>query len=158
LKDNQKQIVKYTLIGVSAVLIDLLVYYGVSFVIDSISLAKASGFIVGSLYTFYFNKYWTWKEKEKTNVSQFSRFAVIYGISLLINIVVNQISLDVIPQFEIFIKIQKPNGEIWFSFWARLDKFIAFGISTLASAFWNFLGQKYWVFKKGRKSKIEIEI
>jgi len=154
LKNSQKQVVKYIIIGISAVLIDLIVYYGSSFIIESISISKALGFIAGSFYTFFLNKTWTWKDNEKTGVAQLSKFFIIYGVSLLINVVVNQFSISLIPEYEFFMQIFRPDQSVWFEFPARLDKLFAFLFATIASAFWNFFGQKYWVFKLAReKSK-----
>jgi putative flippase GtrA len=152
LKNSQKQVVKYTIIGISAVLLDLLVYYASSFPIKSLSVAKGLGFAAGSIYTFYLNKAWTWKDNEKTSATQLSRFFIIYGVSLLINIVVNQISIDLLPDHELYLKLLKPNKTEVFSFYAQVDKFIAFGLATVASAVWNFSGQKYWVFRNANKS------
>ncbi|MCO6494569.1 MAG: GtrA family protein [Bacteroidetes bacterium] len=148
MKDSQKQVIKYIIIGISAVLVDLIVYYGTSFFIASLSIAKALGFIVGSFYTFFLNKFWTWKDKRKTGVSQLSKFFAIYGVSLLINVAVNEFFLTTLPNFELYLQINKPLQEDFFNFTLQLDKLAAFCLATIASAIWNFFGQKYWVFKK----------
>lgn len=153
MKDNQKQIIKYTLIGITAVLLDLVVYYVLSYFYPLwIGTAKAIGFIVGSIYTFYFNKFWTWRQKSRANVSQWSKFLLIYTASMFINIAVNHLALELIPPYDIFVKLIRPNQSEWFSFFAQLNKLVAFFFATLASAVWNFMGQKYWVFSASARN------
>lgn len=148
MRDSRKQIVKYIIIGISAVLVDLVVYYGTSFFLESLSIAKALGFITGSFYTFFLNKLWTWKDKRKTGVNQLSKFFAIYGVSLLINVSVNEIFLKLLPYYELFIQINNTTIQDLFNITLQLDKLFAFVFATIMSAIWNFFGQKYWVFKK----------
>ncbi|MCZ2129576.1 MAG: GtrA family protein, partial [Bacteroidia bacterium] len=124
------------------------VYYGSSFLIESLSIAKALGFIVGSFYTFFLNKFWTWKDKRKTGITQLSKFFTIYGVSLFINVAVNELFLQIVPNFELFTQINNPLKESIFEITFQLDKLFAFVCATIASAIWNFFGQKYWVFRK----------
>jgi putative flippase GtrA len=157
MKKGQKQIIKYTLIGISAVALDFAVYYLASFYWPkSLTICKALGFIVGSFYTFFLNKAWTWNNKDKTNLSQFTKFILIYGISLLINVVVNQIFWDILPEHLFSFQIISPSEKVLLTKTAALNKAFAFIIATLASAIWNFTGQKYWVFKTIIKDGKEI--
>lgn len=61
-----KQITKFFIIGVSAVLVDFIVYYLLSDLLSlNIDISKGAGFMVGTIYTYYLNKLWTWKYTEK---------------------------------------------------------------------------------------------
>lgn len=138
MKDSQKQVIKYTIIGISAVLVDFVVYYACSFFLESIDLAKAVGFITGSFYTFFLNKFWTWKDTRKTGITQLSKFFAIYGVSLVINIAVNKAVISLIPNYTIDLIISDSFGYgVWKSAFL-IDKFLAFFIATAASAVWNF--------------------
>ncbi|MDI1233368.1 MAG: GtrA family protein [bacterium] len=142
-----KQITKFFIIGVSAVLVDLIVYYALSDLIKlNIDFSKAAGFLIGSVYTYYLNKRWTWRHTEKTNKGMVGRFAVIYAISFVFNILINKYSLEFIPNFEISGTITFSNKDILSLFSLKGDKFLAFFFATVFSAVFNFLGQKYWVF------------
>jgi putative flippase GtrA len=146
-KDSQKQVIKYILIGISAVLLDFIVYYALSIQQTPIDTAKVAGFIAGSFYTFFLNKVWTWKDKRKTNFSQLGKFFIIYGVSLLINVSVNKLGISILPDYTLSFNLSNSDGLELFTYGMKTDKIIAFFFATLGSAFWNFFGQKYWVFK-----------
>lgn len=141
LPDYQKQFIKFVLIGVLAVLVDLVCYYiFLSFFPEHIGsfftneiLAKSCSFVCGSVVTYQLNKYWTWKQKDKSN-KRFAKFFFLYIISLLINVFVNSGSL--------YLLLNEPSLQ----FLPR-KYLIAFIMATGVSAFFNFLGQKWWVFK-----------
>jgi len=142
-----KQITKFFIIGVSAVLVDLIVYYALSDLLNiNIDFSKAAGFLIGSVYTYYLNKKWTWRHTEKTNKGMIGRFAIIYAISFIFNILINKYSLLFIPDFEIASSITFSNKDVMTLFSVKGDKFMAFFFATVFSAVFNFLGQKYWVF------------
>jgi putative flippase GtrA len=142
-----KQITKFFIIGVSAVLVDLIVYYALSDLLAiNIDFSKAAGFLIGSVYTYYLNKKWTWRHTEKTNKGMVGRFAIIYAISFIFNILINKYSLIFIPDFEIASSITFSNKDVMTLFSVKGDKFMAFFFATVFSAVFNFLGQKYWVF------------
>ncbi len=150
MKDSQKQIIKYILIGISAVFVDLVVYYTSKFYFESEDFSKALGFIVGSIYTFMFNKIWTWKQKDKAGIKQLSIFFIVYAVSLFINVIVNRTFISLLPDYEFDFILYNPLRVPQIEFSAKLDILLAFGIATICSAFWNFFGQKYFVFK-GKK-------
>ncbi len=156
-----KQITKFLIIGVSAVLVDLIVYYALSdLLVSNIDVSKAAGFLVGSVYTYYLNKKWTWRYTEKTNKGIVGRFAIIYAISFVCNILINKYSLENIPDFFVSATITADKGPFNI-FTVKGDKFLAFFFATVFSAVFNFLGQKYWVFAGGKsdpKDDTSIEV
>lgn len=141
LPDYQKQFIKFVLIGVLAVLVDLGCYYILlsvypeyvgSFFTNEI-LAKSSSFVCGSIVTYQLNKYWTWKQKNRSN-KRFVKFFFLYIISLLINVSVNSSALYLLFNESTFQSLPR-------------KYFIAFILATGVSAIFNFFGQKWWVFR-----------
>lgn len=134
------------MIGCTAVAVDFLVYNlvlesicpgcGISnefknyfWGLNSADMAKASGFLVGSIYTYYMNKRFTWKQSNRSK-RRFARFMVLYSISFIVNIAGNKWALTWSEDFIPFLKL----------------KDVAFFFATGLSVVINFLGQKLWVF------------
>lgn len=148
LTDIQKQLVKFFIIGVFATLVDLLVYYillqiipefqldlkliGEHFHPDNRDLSKSCSFIIGSLVTYNLNKYWTWKQRNRSH-KRFAKFYTLYGASLVLNVMSNKFALYILTANDMFEWLPRP-----FLF--------AFGFATGVSAVFNFAGQKLWVF------------
>tara|TARA_B100000586_G_C19854959_1_gene320272 strand:- start:65 stop:436 length:372 start_codon:yes stop_codon:yes gene_type:complete len=119
-----KQITRFSFAGVSAVGVDLLSYY---LLIDYMSydLAKTISFILGAVVAYLLNKFWTF-EKYDFSYQEIIMFATLYMISLGANVLVNKLML------------QLTNNMV----------LIAFLCATATSASMNFIGQKWWVFKR----------
>lgn len=146
MKATYKEFGTFFVIGCTAVALDFLVY---NLVLDklcpgcvednefkkyllnlnSADLAKAAGFLIGSMYTYYMNKRFTWKKKDRSN-RRLARFFALYGVSFVMNISGNKWALlwpdFVVPVFNV--------------------KDTAFLFATGLSVVVNFLGQKLWVF------------
>lgn len=156
-----KQITKFVIIGLSAVLVDLIIYYTLTEVFKlNTDLSKASSFMIGTVYTYYLNKLWTWRYTERSNKGMVIKFVSIYMFSMLINIFINKMGLVYIPGFEVGINVTTDTfSQNFFSF--KGQKFLAFFFATLASAVINFLGQKFIVFnsiKPDPKDETNIEV
>lgn len=123
-KTLKKQLVRFFFVGVSAVLVDFVVYVGVMrlFSIDYV-IAKAIGFISGTIVAFIFNKFWTF-ENNKFILGQPVKFAVLYTITFFAN---GGVNYGVMGLYE--------------------NTLIAFLAATAVSTVLNFAGQKIWVFK-----------
>jgi putative flippase GtrA len=137
----KKQLIKFTLIGMLAVLVDLACYYTVltllaedfdTFVSHE-AFAKTISFLCGMVVTYSLNKLWTWKKKDKSK-SRLVKFAGLYGFSLFINVFTNSTLLYLLEEYKDLLNLP-------------YKYFIAFIGATCASAALNFLGQKFWVFK-----------
>ncbi|MEO9258528.1 MAG: GtrA family protein [Crocinitomicaceae bacterium] len=141
LPDYQKQFIKFVLIGMLAVLVDLACYYfflsifpekfGTFFTNEMIS--KSCSFVCGSFVTYNLNKYWTWKQTNKSH-KRFVKFFSLYLISLLINVSVNSGMLYLLLNVSSFEVIPA-------------KYLVAFVMATGISALFNFFGQKWWIFK-----------
>jgi putative flippase GtrA len=148
LPDIQKQIIKFVMIGLLATLVDLMAYWGFLQIIpifqldfdligeqfhpDNLDLSKSLSFIIGSLVTYNLNKFWTWKQKDRSN-RRFVKFYTLYGASLIINVFANKLALYFLLEKVMFETLP--------------HKFVfAFAFATGTSAVFNFTGQKLWVF------------
>lgn len=143
----RKQLIKFSLIGVLAVLVDLIVYYlllnvypeKLFSVVSNEMLSKAVSFICGMSVTYALNKIWTWKLTNHSN-RRIVKFAFLYGSSLALNVGTNSTMLFLLYTYRHLLDL--PN-----------KYFIAFVIATGISASLNFAGQKLWVFKSGNETE-----
>lgn len=88
-------------------------------------LASAIGFFAGVLCGYFFNRSWTYQSTTKAK-SEIFKYYLVYLISLCISLVFLKIVVE----------------EIHFD--KKLANLISIGITTIT----NFLGTKFWVFKK----------
>lgn len=119
----KKELISYLIVGIFAVLTDLIFYKIFVFLGVENSIAKRVSFILGACISFFFNKKLTFNSKSKS-IIQPILFALIY----LISFIINSITHDIIIRF--------------------FEINLAFASATCLSIIINFLGQKYIVFKK----------
>lgn len=143
---TSKQLTKFGISGVIAASIDFLVYYSVSAMAPTM-LAKALGFVIGTYVTYNLNKFWTWRKRDKDKL-MVAKFLGLYGASMLINVLVNEYSLARIPNNEFLLMTRPESGDLHELAAMKLDKVFAFVIATGFSSIFNFLGQKFWVFRE----------
>jgi len=153
----QKQLIKFFVIGVFASLVDLLFYYimlqiipqfevdmnfvGTVFHPDNRDLSKTISFVLGSLVTYNLNKFWTWKQKDRSH-KRFAKFYTLYAFSLMLNVFANKLALYILTENATFD-------------WVPKKFFVAFVFATGTSAVFNFAGQKLWVFSNKNKNHEE---
>ncbi len=120
---TKRQLAKFVVSGVIAVAVDFGVYY-FSNNYTGHNVSKGISFLTGSIVAYLLNKFWTFETKEFSGTQLF-RFFFLYVTTLAINVLVNNEVLN-------------------------LFKSVLFGFlfATGASTILNFLGQKFWVFKK----------
>ena len=122
---NFQEAGRFLVAGVIAFTTDMLVYFMLLKFITH-SPAKALSFILASVVAYLLNKYWTFNLKEKSLMQVFN-FTLLNTSTLGANVAVNKITLFILP------------------YQVVLAFLCASGTSTVL----NFLGQKFWVFKKG---------
>ena len=120
----KKELIKYIITGASTVLTDFISYKLLSLVV-AISIAKACSYILGMAVAFTLNRSWTFKSTQKIN-KDIINFIVLYTGSLFLNVFTNHAILIFFPH-------------------AITAAFI---VATGVSIVTNYLGQKFWVFKK----------
>lgn len=120
----KREILWFLVAGFSAVGTDMSTYYALKLLLP-VSISKAISFILGSIIAFIINKYKTFQKEEFVS-SEIIKFAILYISTLGANVFVNKITLLLLPE--------------WY--------FFAFLCATGTSTVLNYLGQKFWVFKK----------
>ncbi len=137
----KKQLVKFTLIGLLAVSVDLLCYFILLNIfpekmfqaIGNEAVSKSISFVCGMTVTYFLNKFWTWKKKDRSH-KRMVKFVLLYGIALLINVGTNSALLYILHQYRNFVDLP-------------FKYLIAFVGASGLSASVSFMGQKFWVFK-----------
>jgi len=98
------------------------------------SVFKSFSFLIATVNSYFWNKYWTFEKREKPTSGEFLKFLVITFFGFLINVGIASFVVNVIgPQFGM-------GEKIWASIGAIVAAFFAF--------VWNFLSSKFIVFKK----------
>ena len=133
------QAAKFALVGALNTFLDLGIL-NLLILVSSISSGpifssfKGFSFIVAVINSYFWNKIWTFESGKSNLGKEFSQFLFVSGIGFLLNVGTTAALVDFVgPQFGI---AANP--------WASL--------SALAGTFivllWNFVGYKFWVFKK----------
>lgn len=84
--------------------------------------------MLGALFVFFANKFFTFKNREKKYGSQFFKFALVYGTAIASNVAISWLLL-------------------YFGLHYLLAKFIAIGIGAL----WNYTLSHSFIFRKGEE-------
>jgi len=98
------------------------------------SVFKGISFIVASIGSYLWNKYWTFESAGKVNAREFGKFFTVSVIGAVLNIGIASAIVAWVPAF----------GQINPVQWAN----IAAAIATIVSLVWNFIGYKFLVFIK----------
>ena len=124
----KRELAVFLVVGSLTVLIDFLTYRGLVWTgWMTVDLAKAVGFLTGTLFAYFANKVWTFGHQEHASGSVW-RFVLLYAITLGANVLVNAGCLALLSTLSIAVPV-------------------AFLIATGISAVLNFLGMKLFVFK-----------
>ena len=129
-----KEFNRYIAVGISTVLIDICIYSILLKIGFILSYAKSLSFISGTLYSYFINKKWTFKSIGSKK--KFFLYISVYLVSMKINTLTNSLIINIFVIRNIF------------------SILIAFIISTLASATFNYFLLKKFIFKKNLKGLI----
>lgn len=140
-----KQVTKFAISGVLAVMVDFFVYFAISQFLD-LNISKGISFCSGMFVTYNLNKYWTWRQRDKNN-KRFGKFVGLYLVAMFVNIFANGYFIELLPDSEAVFSIRNQMGILNHYFTIKVDKILAFLIATVISATLTFLGQKFWLFK-----------
>lgn len=119
----KKELFRFVVIGCTSVFIDFIIYYLLSTFIETY-IAKSISFLCGSVVSYFLNKYWTFEASKKIN-RDWLKFSLLYMSTLLINTGMNMLVLKITDVY-----------------------LLAFLFATGVSTVLNFIGMKWWVFKK----------
>lgn len=120
----QRQLIRYSMVGLASNLVCYLVYLGLTRLGMNPKLAMSVLYGVGVLQTFVFNKLWTFKH-DGVDRTAFYRYCTVYGLGYLFNLTSLYVLVD---------RLGYPHQVIQ-----------GMMIMLLASMF--FLAQKFWVFR-----------
>ena len=123
---KKKELGRFLIGGSSAVITDYLVYTLLLKFLVMVSAAKLIAFVSGSIVGFIINKFWTFESKGLLRY-EIIKYAILYAITAYWNVFVNNLALNYF-----------------------LPTWLAFLFATGASTIANFLGQKFFVFRKLR--------
>lgn len=124
----KRELAMFLIVGVSTVLVDFISYLGlIGFQVMEVDMAKAAGFLVGTLFAYFANRFWTFGHNPHVPGSVW-RFSALYASTLGANVLTNALVLELLADMAIAIQL-------------------AFLLATGVSACLNFLGMKLFVFK-----------
>lgn len=132
----KRELVIFLVVGASTVSIDFITYRGLmDFQVMTVNTAKATGFLVGTLFAYFANRFWTFGHKSHAPGSAW-RFSVVYASTLGANVLINALTLQLLADMTIAFQL-------------------AFLLATGVSASLNFLGMKLFAFKPAPKSELQ---
>ena len=152
----------FLIVGLLTVGIDFLTYRGlVDFQITNIAYAKGIGFLTGTIFAYFANRFWTFGHTNHSSKSIW-RFIIIYTITLTTNILVNSFLIAWLPSqtktlwdalliATNYLEAHSPvlhNVNLIFNQLpiVSVNMPLAFLIATVTSATMNFFGMKFFVF------------
>ena len=127
MKQLNSQLICFLIVGVLAVIIDYLIYQLFLWFAFGYNNSKASGFIAGTIFSYFANRSYTFSQIKWVWGSAL-RFGILYSFTLGTNVLVNHILLITLVRF-------------------HLKVLIAFIFVTSLTASLNFLGMKFFVFR-----------
>lgn len=124
----RRELAVFLVVGTLTVAVDFLAYRGLlSTGLLPRDWAKGAGFLVGTVFAYIANRFWTFNHQEHIPGSAW-RFAGLYATTLGANVQVNRLALGILGDA----------GEAMQA---------AFLVATGVSAALNFVGMKLFVFK-----------
>ena len=115
---------RFLIVGGCSTSVDFCIYMLLTEKIP-VTVAKAISIGAGSLVSYFFNRYWTFKNKDKKKAAYLVRFYAGFSVAMATNLCVN-----------------------YFVFRATGMKILAYIAATAYGTIINYIGQKYFVFRK----------
>jgi putative flippase GtrA len=126
----KRELVRFALVGVATVTIAYIIYRTLVFFGLDRDISNGIAYAVGVCISFFLNKSWTFSNKKRSH-QVIIQFLVLHIFSLFACVFVNSIAFTELTN-EPF----------------RVEIAFIFGIAT--STLLNFIGMKYFVFRKSR--------
>jgi putative flippase GtrA len=95
---------------------------------------KGISFVVANINSYFWNKHWTFGVSDSANIKEFSQFLIVSIVGFGINVSIASLVVNIIGAPE----------NISLERWANIGALSA----TIISLVWNFIGYKFFVFKK----------
>lgn len=130
-----RQAGKFVLAGAFADVIDIKVFQFLFLLAPFSLFLKGISFLIATAVKYWINKHWAFEKHEKDGIKkEIVQFFAVTSVGLILNI----------GSFYYFIKIMGPQFSMSVKTWTELCIIFA----ALVAAIWNFLGYKFFVFKK----------
>ena len=123
-KIKRRELLRFLIGGGSAVVVDYLLYQVFLRTGIFLSGAKAASFFCGAVVGFVINKLWTFESRRFVG-NEIGRYILLYSVSACTNTIINRAVL-LLTELEL----------------------VAFFCATGTSTIINFLGQKFFVFRR----------
>jgi len=126
-KQIYRQFVKFSIVGISGMVVDGLVYFiSTRWLHLFYLLAKITSFILAAVNNYIWNRIWTFRSKEKNIIKEFYKFISVSAIGLGLNALIMYLLVGIM----------------------RINDLSGWLLATLMVLFWNFAANKYWTFGK----------
>ena len=159
----KRELAIFLIVGTLTVMIDFLTYRGLVWAqLLGVDSAKGLGFLTGTVFAYFANRFWTFGHKAHA-VGSAWRFIILYSLTLATNVLVNAFLISYLPiQLPVLLDMLKAaiqlimiDQPIYVPVNNMLNKLLhqeitiqmAFLIATITSAALNFIGMKLFVFK-----------
>jgi putative flippase GtrA len=135
-----KQFIQFCLVGLTNFVVNIFVYWFLTRIFNFYYIAAGFGsFLVSVTWSFYMNRYWTFKHKdcgEKNIHTQYVKFFIINILGMIINLILLYVMVDIF---------------IWYDL---LSMFIGSVLVSVAT----FSLSRFWVFKNNFIKKETEEV
>lgn len=126
---THKQALKFMAVGVVNTAVDMSAYIlltrSLLLLADSLVAAKFSSYLLGTVTSFFLNRYWTFGLRSQIHGSEVAKFYTIAGLALLINTSAMYALVSIV----------------------RVHDLLALVLATLVTFAFNFTLSKLWVFR-----------
>jgi putative flippase GtrA len=138
-----QQFAKFFIVGIMNTGVDLTILNILMFTTGQsqgvyYSFFKALSFFAAVIFSYFINKHWTFQDKSHTDNDK--KFYQFIGVSL-VGAAINVTTATLVV---VFIQPMIANVAITGQIWGNIGAICG----TTIGLFWNFVGYKFWVFKK----------
>lgn len=142
-----EQFIKFFLVGIMNTAVDLAIL-NIETILSGVrdgsgyAIQKGISFLAAVTFSYFINKYWTFQDKSKENEGKkFSQFFFVSIIGMIINVTVATVVVTYLKTpINDLLQLPLLTDQLWVSIGALGG--------TAIGLFWNFIGYKFWVFKK----------
>jgi putative flippase GtrA len=127
----KKELGIFLIVGTLTVIVDFMIYRGLVIGLAAdVDLAKGAGFVAGTVFAYFVNRFWTFGGRQHARGSAV-RFIALYAGTLAVNVLINGVGLVVLASIGQDVAVAA-----------------AFIAATGVSATLNFAGMKWFVFRE----------
>lgn len=130
------QVTFYFICGAMSTTCDFVLYYSMYHLGMPIPLAKGTSFLIASVISYFLNKHITFRSRRRS-IKEFINFVVVHIGAMIIDVATNSFFILILG----FFMTEHSKME-------HSKILIGFILATGCSVIANFIGQKYWVFRR----------